>query len=236
VNERVLIAEDIWRSFQTGPERLEVLKGVSLEVRKGELVAIVGPSGSGKSTLLHILGGVDRPDRGRVILDSCDIFNYPETRLPELRSQKVGFVFQFHHLLSEFSVLENVAVPLLIAGMERREALKRAGEVLSEVGFSSRLQHKPAELSGGERALVAVARALANSPAIIFADEPTGNLDARSTEVLMNLLVRLCRSGRTMLVVTHNERVARVAMRTLVLQDGRLVGKMTDDAIGKERS
>ncbi|MGB9742265.1 MAG: ABC transporter ATP-binding protein [candidate division WOR-3 bacterium] len=220
---RVLIAVDIWRSFKTGPERLEVLKGINLEVRKGELVAIVGPSGSGKSTLLHILGGLDRPDRGQVILDSCDIFDYPEARLPELRSQKVGFVFQFHHLLSEFTVLENVAVPLLITGMERKKALKRAAEVLNEVGFSTRLQHRPAELSGGERALVAVARALANSPAIVFADEPTGNLDARATEVLMNLLVRLCSNGRTILVVTHNERVAQAAGRKLLLQDGRLV-------------
>lgn len=225
MEEAVLIAEDIWRSFPSGPERLEVLKGASLGIRRGELVAIVGPSGSGKSTLLHILGGLDRPDRGRVILDSCDIFHYPETKLPALRNQKVGFVFQFHHLLTEFTVLENVAVPLLIAGMERKKAMDKAGEVLSEVGFSTRLHHKPAELSGGERALVAVARALANSPAIIFADEPTGNLDSRSTEMLMSLLVRLCQNGRTILVVTHNEKVARAAVRKLLLQDGKLVYK-----------
>jgi lipoprotein-releasing system ATP-binding protein len=173
--------------------------------------------------LLHILGGLDRPDRGRVILDSCDIFNYPESRLPEFRSQKVGFVFQFHHLLGEFTVLENVALPLLIAGIDRRQALKQAVEVLNEIGFSTRLQHRPAELSGGERALVAVARALANSPAIVFADEPTGNLDARSTEMLMSLLVQLCRNGRTILVVTHNEQVAQVAGRKMLLQDGKLV-------------
>uniref|UniRef100_A0A7C1WYJ7 ABC transporter ATP-binding protein n=1 Tax=candidate division WOR-3 bacterium TaxID=2052148 RepID=A0A7C1WYJ7_UNCW3 len=219
----VLIAEDIWRSFQTGPERLEVLKGVNLTVAPGELVAIVGPSGSGKSTLLHILGGLDRPDRGRVVLDSCDIFQYPEDRLPEFRSRKVGFVFQFHHLLSEFTVLENVAIPLLVAGVERKRALEQAAAVLNEVGFVARWQHRPAELSGGERALVAVARALANSPAIVFADEPTGNLDSRSTEMLVELLVRLCHNGRTMLVVTHNERVAQRADRKLELKDGRLV-------------
>ncbi|MEO0025248.1 MAG: ABC transporter ATP-binding protein [candidate division WOR-3 bacterium] len=219
----VLIAEDIWRSFQTGPERLEVLKGVSLTVAPGELVAIVGPSGSGKSTLLHILGGLDRPDRGRVVLDSCDIFQYPEDRLPEFRSRKVGFVFQFHHLLNEFTVLENVAIPLLVAGVERKRALAQAEAVLEEVGFVTRWQHRPAELSGGERALVAVARALANSPAIVFADEPTGNLDSRSTEMLVELLVRLCHNGRTMLVVTHNERVAQRAGRKLELKDGRLV-------------
>ncbi|MEN9980028.1 MAG: ABC transporter ATP-binding protein [candidate division WOR-3 bacterium] len=218
----VLIAEDIWRSFQTGPERLEVLKGVNLTVAPGELVAIVGPSGSGKSTLLHILGGLDRPDRGRVVLDSCDIFQYPEDRLPEFRSRKVGFVFQFHHLLNEFTVMENVAIPLLVAGVEKKRALAQAEAVLEEVGFVTRWQHKPAELSGGERALVAVARALANSPAIVFADEPTGNLDSRSTEMLVELLVRLCHNGRTMLVVTHNERVAGRADRKLELKDGKL--------------
>ncbi len=219
----VLIAEDIWRSFQTGPERLEVLKGVNLIVAPGELVAIVGPSGSGKSTLLHILGGLDRPDRGRVVLDSCDIFQYPEDRLPEFRSRKVGFVFQFHHLLNEFTVLENVAIPLLVAGVEKKRALAQAEAILEEIGFVTRWQHKPVELSGGERALVAVARALANSPAIVFADEPTGNLDSRSTEMLVELLVRLCHNGRTMLVVTHNERVAGRADRKLELKDGRLV-------------
>lgn len=218
----MLIAEDIWRSFQTGPERLEVLKGVNLTVAPGELVAIVGPSGSGKSTLLHILGGLDRPDRGRVVLDSCDIFQYPEDRLPEFRSRKVGFVFQFHHLLNEFTVMENVAIPLLVAGVEKKRALAQAEAVLEEVGFVTRWQHKPAELSGGERALVAVARALANSPAIVFADEPTGNLDSRSTEMLVELLVRLCHNGRTMLVVTHNERVAGRADRKLELKDGKL--------------
>lgn len=223
MSDAVLRAEDIWRSFQTGPEKLEVLKGVNLTVNKGELVAIVGPSGSGKSTLLHILGGLDRPNKGRVILDFCDIFSYPEYRLPELRNQKVGFVFQFHHLLSEFTVLENVAVPLLIAGMEKNKAFACAEEVLAEIGFTSRLRHKPAELSGGERALVAVARALANSPAVIFADEPSGNLDSRSTEALMTLLVRLSKEkGKTILVVTHNEFVARKAERRLLLKDGKL--------------
>lgn len=219
----VLVAEDIWRTFVNGQERLEVLRGINLTVFRGELVAIVGPSGSGKSTLLHILGGLDRPDRGRVILDSCDIFRYPESRLPELRNQKVGFVFQFHHLLAEFTVLENVAVPLFIAGIERTQALKRARELLEEVGFTSRLQHRPGELSGGERALVAMARALANSPAIVFADEPTGNLDSSSAANLMELMARLtAENGRTILVVTHNESLASRASRRLVLREGRL--------------
>ncbi len=223
MNDVVLLAQDIWRSFKTGPERLEVLKGVDLTVRQGELVAIVGPSGSGKSTLLHILGGLDRPDRGRVILDSCDIFRYPSERLPELRNRKVGFVFQFHHLLAEFTVLENVALPLLIAGVPRRRAQERAAAVLDEIGFTTRLTHRPAELSGGERALVAVARALVNSPVVVFADEPTGNLDNRTAMALTELLVKLsAEKGKTIVLVTHNETIARQAGRRLALIDGRL--------------
>jgi len=219
----VLRAEGVVRTFVTGPERLEVLKGVDLTVRQGELVAILGPSGSGKSTLLHILGGLDRPDQGKVILDSLDIFSYPEWRLPELRSRKVGFVFQFHHLLAEFTVLENVAVPLLVQEVTLASARARAGAVLAEIGFTSRLAHRPAELSGGERAKVAVARALVNDPAVIFADEPTGNLDAASAANLMDLLTALSRDrGRTILVVTHNPAVAARANRRLYLSDGRL--------------
>ncbi|MEO0070050.1 MAG: ABC transporter ATP-binding protein [candidate division WOR-3 bacterium] len=223
MSDCVLKAENIWRSFQTGPERLEVLRGVNLEVRQGELVAIVGPSGSGKSTLLHILGGLDRPDKGKVLLDSFDIFSYPDSKLPAFRNQKVGFVFQFHHLLAEFTVLENVAIPLLVAGVERRMAFVKAEEVLEEIGFTYRMRHRPAELSGGEKALVAVARALVNEPVIVFADEPTGNLDSRSSVALLNLLVRLSKErGKTILVVTHNEMVARGADRRLVLKDGEL--------------
>uniref|UniRef100_A0A7C4GBA7 ABC transporter ATP-binding protein n=1 Tax=candidate division WOR-3 bacterium TaxID=2052148 RepID=A0A7C4GBA7_UNCW3 len=223
----VLAAHDIRRSFQTGPERLDVLRGISLEVRRGELVAILGPSGSGKSTLLHILGGLDRPDSGRVILDSIDIFGYPQSRLPELRARKVGFVFQFHHLLAEFTVLENVAIPLLVTGRTKAQALARAGEVLSEVGFTSRMRHRPAELSGGERAKVALARALANDPAIVFADEPTGNLDAVSSAGLMELFAHLSgEKGRTILVVTHNQLVAERSGRRLHIEEGRLRGEV----------
>lgn len=148
----VLRAQDVWRVFETGAERLEILRGVDLEVRRGELVAILGPSGTGKSTLLHVLGALDRPTKGRVFLDSVDVFSYPETKLHELRSRKLGFVFQFHHLLSEFTVLENVAMPLLVTGVSRPEALERANRVLEEIGFVSRLTHRPAELSGGEQA------------------------------------------------------------------------------------
>ncbi|MBM3314663.1 ABC transporter ATP-binding protein [candidate division WOR-3 bacterium] len=219
----VLRAEGVTRAFQTGAERLEILRGVDLDVRRGEVVAILGPSGSGKSTLLHILGGLDRPGAGRVFLDSQDLFGYPEAALPELRNRMLGFVFQFHHLLAEFTVLENVAMPLLIAGTGRREAERRAHAVLEEVGFTSRLGHRPGELSGGERAKVATARALANDPVVVLADEPTGNLDAASAAGLVELMRRLCSErGRTMLVVTHNQAVAGRATRRLRLEDGRL--------------
>lgn len=219
----VLQAQDIWRVFVTGPERLEVLQGANIEVARGEFVAIVGPSGTGKSTLLHILGGLDRPTRGRVLLDSLDIFGYSSSQLPELRNQKVGFVFQFHYLLAEFTVLENVALPLLIAGRSPETAFQRARRVLEEVGFTERLNHRPAQLSGGEKARTAVARALVNEPAVILADEPTGNLDAASAEGLMELLLGLNRTkSMTMVVVTHNESVARMAGRRLRLSEGTL--------------
>jgi lipoprotein-releasing system ATP-binding protein len=219
----VLQATDVWRVFETGAERLEILRGVNLEVQKGELVAILGPSGTGKSTLLHVLGALDRPTKGRVVLDSLDVFSYPESRLHELRNRKVGFVFQFHHLLSEFTVLENVAMPLLVAGRARNEALGKAHKVLEEIGFVSRLSHRPAELSGGEQARAAMARALVNDPAVILADEPTGNLDTTSAAALVDLMVRLSSERKmTILVVTHNQAVAARATRRLHLAEGKL--------------
>ncbi len=219
----VIQAQGVWRVFKTGAERLEVLKGVDLSVDRGEFLSITGHSGTGKSTLLHILGGLDRPTQGKVFLDSLDIFSYSSTGLPELRNQKVGFVFQFHHLLAEFTVLENVALPLLIAGRSESEAFSRARHVLEEVDFTNRLNHRPAQLSGGEKSKAAVARALVNEPAVILADEPTGNLDVASSNALMNLLVSLNRNrSMTMVVVTHNQTVAARAGRVLKLSDGKL--------------
>ena len=219
----VLRAQDVWRVFETGAERLEILRGVDLEVRRGELLAILGPSGTGKSTLLHVLGALDRPTRGRVFLDSLDVFSYPESKLHELRNRKLGFVFQFHHLLSEFTVLENVAMPLLVAGVARAEALERAHKVLEEIGFVSRLTHRPSELSGGEKARAAMGRALVNDPAVILADEPSGNLDATSAATLVDLMVRLSNErNMTILVVTHNRAVADRATRRLQLAEGKL--------------
>jgi ABC-type lipoprotein export system ATPase subunit len=219
----VLEARGVARVFQTKAERLEVLSGVDLAVAGGEFVSIVGPSGTGKSTLLHILGGLDRPTAGRVMLESQDIFGYPESRLPGLRNEKVGFVFQFHHLLAEFTVLENVALPRLVAGAGEAEAFREAEQVLSEIGFTNRLTHRPAQLSGGEKSKAAVARALVNRPAVVLADEPTGSLDAASSRQLMDLLVGLNRErGLTLVAVTHNPDVAKLARRTLVMREGRL--------------
>jgi lipoprotein-releasing system ATP-binding protein len=196
---------------------------VNLSVKRGELVAILGPSGTGKSTLLHILGALDRPTQGRVLLDSEDVFSYSEFQLPELRNRKVGFVFQFHHLLSEFTVIENTAMPLFVAGLDRREALRRAGEALADIGFTSRFGHRPTELSGGEKAKVAVARALVNNPAVILADEPTGNLDVVSAAAMVDVLARLSAERKmTTVVVTHNMAVAERATRRFHLSDGRL--------------
>jgi lipoprotein-releasing system ATP-binding protein len=219
----VLEAKDIWRVFEIGPERLEVLRGLDLTVRRGELLAIVGPSGTGKSTLLHILGGLDRPTRGRVVLDSLDVFGYSENRRHEIRNRKVGFVFQFHHLLSEFTVLENVAMPLLVGGTERKQALERARQALETVEFTTRMLHRPSELSGGERARAAMARALVNEPVVVLADEPTGNLDVRSAAAVTELFVRLGGERKmTIVVVTHNQSVADRATRRMVLREGRL--------------
>jgi len=219
----VLEARGVTRVFETGPERLEVLTGVDLAVRRGELVAVMGPSGTGKSTLLHILGGLDRPTAGRVILDSVDLLSYPESKLPGLRNEKVGFVFQFHHLLAEFDVLENVALPLLVAGQADGVAYGKARAILGEIGFVSRLRHRPAELSGGEKSKVALARALVNDPAVVLADEPTGNLDAASARTLMDLLVQLNeKRNMTIVLVTHSRDVAARARRRLGMADGKL--------------
>ena len=226
----VLEAQAVTRVFDTEAERLEVLSGVDLRMTKGELVAIMGPSGTGKSTLLHILGGLDRPTTGRVLLDGVDIFSYPAARLPGLRNRKVGFVFQFHHLLFEFTVLENVALPLLIGGTPEREAFARAHAVLEEIGFTSRLKHRPFQLSGGEKSKVAVARALVNDPAVVMADEPTGNLDVTSAGLLMDLMGGLNRKREvTMVLVTHNRAVADRASRRLVMRDGRLESEEPED-------
>jgi lipoprotein-releasing system ATP-binding protein len=211
---------------------LEVLRGVDFEVRRGEFVAIVGASGAGKSTLLHLLGALDAPSGGDIWLEGSRYADLDARATAELRNRKVGFVFQFHHLLREFSALENVMMPLLIGGMAPRQAQSRAEEVLSEVGLAGRMTHRPAELSGGEQQRCAVARALVHDPSVVLADEPSGNLDHANSERLHELFFRLAREYETaVVVVTHNRQLAGRADRILWLEDGRLTTVTSVDAI-----
>jgi lipoprotein-releasing system ATP-binding protein len=206
-----------------GSTELRVLKGIDVEVQKGEILAIVGASGVGKSTLLHLIGALDRPTSGKVFYEGRDIFAFNDRELDRFRNQEIGFVFQFHHLLSEFTAIENVAMGALIAGENPRDAYKRAGELLSYVGLSERLEHHPYELSGGERQRVAIARALINRPTVILADEPTGNLDRKTSEAVHDLLWELNdRFHQTFIIVTHNQGLAQRAERLIHFVDGKV--------------
>jgi len=219
----LLRARDLSKVFEGPVERVVVFHDLNLEVRQGEMVAVVGESGAGKSTLLHLLGGLDRPSSGSVFLDEFDIFQERDVDLNGFRNRKIGFVFQFHHLLAEFSALENVMMPLLIGGLKRRDATIRAEDLLKLVGLAPRALHRPGELSGGERQRVALARALARSPALLLADEPTGNLDERTGEEVHALIRHLhAQAYLTSVIVTHNERLAATCDRVLRLENGRL--------------
>jgi lipoprotein-releasing system ATP-binding protein len=220
----VLEAIDVAKSYRGGDGGIiHVLDGVNLSVGQGEMVAIVGASGAGKSTLLHLLGALDVPSRGTISIDGRLVAGLNEDTLAELRNRKVGFVFQFHHLLREFSALENVMMPLRIAGVSEGDARKRATEHLDRVGLGGRVHHRPSELSGGEQQRTAVARALVVEPAVLLADEPSGNLDHMNSERLHDLFAQLARDLELgMVVVTHNRSLAARADRTLVLEDGKL--------------
>jgi len=216
-------ASGLVKTYQDGERRVEVLRGADLAVEPGELVAVVGPSGSGKSTLLHLLGALDRPDGGEVAIGGQRLSGLAGARLAAFRNRTIGFVFQFHQLLPDFTALENVVLPGRIAGIEPRRAARRAGDLLSEVGLDDRLDHYPNQLSGGERQRVAICRALLLEPPLLLADEPTGNLDPASGDQVFALLVALqLRHGTTALLVTHNPEIARRAGRILLLEDGRL--------------
>ena len=225
MNNIILTANNIFKSFQTTRKNnLDVLKGVSLEIEMSKITIIVGASGAGKSTLLHLLGGLDRPDSGEVLYDKENIFNYSEDRLAKFRNKNVGFVFQFHHLLPEFTALENVIIPQLIGSKNFPEAKLKSEQLLETVGLSKRFTHKPAELSGGEQQRVAVARALANGPKIIFADEPTGNLDSVNSEEIHKLILELKASfGVTFVIVTHNQQLVDLADQILEIKDGKIL-------------
>ncbi len=203
---------------------LEVLHGISMSVERGEIVSIVGASGAGKSTLLQIIGTLMRCDSGEVCIDGRSTAGLSDSELATFRNRHIGFVFQFHHLLAEFSARENVMMPMLIAGVSRKEAERRADELLALVGMTHRAEHKPSALSGGEQQRVAIARALANNPSVVLADEPTGNLDSHTRDEIQNLFFELReRTGQTFIIVTHDEKLAEQSDRKIVMNDGRII-------------
>ena len=224
MSEILIRAERIGKSYGDGERVVRVFAELDLAVRRRERVAIIGESGVGKSTLLHILGTLDRPSEGKVFLDGQDFFALPEPELASLRNREIGFIFQFHHLMPDFTALENVMMPILVAGASWADARKRATEMLHRVGLADRVTHRPGELSGGEQQRVAVARALVLRPRFVLADEPTGNLDPTTGESVLRLLLSLNQElGVTMVIVTHSEKLATAMDRTLRLAGGKLV-------------
>lgn len=218
--EEIISIEDIRKIYEVGTQQVHALAGVNLKIWRNDYVAIMGPSGSGKSTLMNILGCLDTPTSGRYVLNGTDVSRMDEDELAEVRNKEIGFVFQTFNLLPRYTALENVAVPLIYAGVSKSKRLRRADEVLQSVGLGDRMEHKPNEMSGGQRQRVAVARALINDPSIILADEPTGNLDTKTSIDIMHLFERIYESGNTVIVVTHEEDIARHARRIVRLRDG----------------
>ena len=221
----IITCNNIHRTFKRSEKhKLEIIKGVSLSIEKSKISIIVGKSGTGKSTLLHILGGLDSPDEGTVLIDGIDIHKLDDDKLSDFRNNRIGFVFQFHHLLPEFTALENINIPQLIAGKKTNEASMRSIELLDIVDLADRQDHKPSELSGGEQQRVAIARALANNPKIIFADEPTGNLDSANSMIIHELITDLkIKFDLTFLIVTHNKSLINLGDRILEMKDGLVV-------------
>jgi len=218
---------DIKRNFALGDETVYVLKGIDLEVNKGEFIALMGPSGSGKSTLMNLIGCLDTPTSGTYILNRRDVSKMKDDELAEIRNKEIGFVFQTFNLLPRTTALDNVALPMIYAGYSKKERQKRAAEVLEQVGLGDRMDHQPNQLSGGQRQRVAVARALVNKPSIILADEPTGNLDSKTSEEIMKLINEIHDNGNTIILVTHEEEIASYAHRIIRLRDGKIESDIT---------
>ena len=218
--EKIIELRDVWKTYDLGEVKIEVLKGVNLEIKKKDFTLILGPSGSGKSTLLNMVSCLDIPTEGKIFLDSSDVSRLSEDELAKVRGKKIGFVFQQFNLLPHLTALENVVLPTIFQGMPGEEREKRGKELLSSVGLGERMNHRPAELSGGEKQRVAIARSLVNEPEIIVADEPTGNVDSKTGGVIMNILKDLNEKGRTVIVVTHDADLREFANRVIKIKDG----------------
>lgn len=228
-NSREIIRIDgIKKIYRLGAQQVKALDGVEISIHENEYVAIMGPSGSGKSTLMNILGCLDTPTEGTYILNGTDVSKMDDSKLADIRNREIGFVFQSFNLLPKYSSIENVALPLIYAGVSKNECMKRAHVALAQVGLEERMEHKPSELSGGQRQRVAVARALINTPSIILADEPTGNLDTKTSVEIMNLFEEIYNNGNTVIVVTHEEDIAKYARRIIRLRDGKIESDLTN--------
>jgi putative ABC transport system ATP-binding protein len=224
MTEPIIIVEDIHKSYLMGKEAVPALRGVSLEIQRGEIVCLMGPSGSGKTTLLNIIGGLDEPSRGHVIVEGENLVSLNENQLARLRLQKMGFIFQNYNLLGNFTAQENVESPMVLAKANRRDRQQRARDLLQKVDLGDRAHHYPSELSGGQQQRVAIARALANNPPILIGDEMTGDLDSTTGFAIMELVAGLNREGMTVVFVTHDPRMAEFASRTIELRDGKILG------------
>ncbi len=229
-DNKLIEVKDLVKNYYVGKIIVPALRTINLSIHRGEYVAIMGPSGSGKSTLMHILGCLDTPTSGKYILNGNEISTFSDDKLAEIRNKEIGFVFQTFNLLPRFSVLENVMLPLIYAGYSKQERIEMAMEVIQNVGLKERLHHKPNELSGGQRQRVAIARALINKPSIILADEPTGNLDSKTSDEIMQLFEKIHQIGNTIILVTHEEDIARHAHRIIRLRDGKIESDITKNA------
>lgn len=226
MGRHIIRMKNITKTYNTGPLKVEVLKGISIDVLEGEFVSIVGASGSGKSTIMNIMGCLDTCTTGEYVLDSKDIKNYTESELAIVRNEKIGFIFQKFNLLPKLNAYENVELPLLYRGIDRDLRKKRALEALDMVGLSDRIKHKPTEMSGGQQQRVAIARALAGNPPLLLADEPTGNLDSKSSDEITKILLDLSSKGKTIVLITHDNDVAELANRIIEIKDGEIIGEI----------
>ena len=226
MKDTIIKLDNVWKTYQMGKVKVNALRGLNLEIRKGEFVAIMGPSGSGKSTAVNMVGALDIPSKGKIYLEKHDISKLPESDLAQIRGKKIGFIFQQFNLINTLTALENVTLPMIFQGIERDERLETGKNLLRMVGLQERIDHKPTELSGGEQQRVAIARSLANDPEVVLADEPTGNLDSKTGQMVIKFLEDLNKKGKTIIMVTHDANVAKHANRVEFLKDGKIIKRI----------